>query len=191
MMRYSTKRTECGWLTERRVPSEIRMLNWLSMPCCGQSRRARFPDAWRSSRPRRESGVARLRRGSLLTTLAPCCSGRRRAAFLLRFRRTAGPGRRTVLSVVSAARRVRRGKSCRGSAGRQTSSVGPSSPPPRDRTPCPAIDLIETLWRALADNTVGKTIERICRNNLIIIDEMGCGWEQPCQCRGRVGTTTC
>jgi len=36
-----------------------------------------------------------------------------------------------------------------------------------------AIDLVETLWRALADNTVGKTIEQICRNQLIIIDEVG------------------
>ncbi|MEX0698664.1 MAG: IS21-like element helper ATPase IstB [Acidimicrobiia bacterium] len=36
-----------------------------------------------------------------------------------------------------------------------------------------AIDLVETLWRALADNTVGKTIEQVCRNNLIIIDEIG------------------
>jgi len=36
-----------------------------------------------------------------------------------------------------------------------------------------AIELVETLWRALADNTVGKTIEGICRNNLIIIDEIG------------------
>lgn len=36
-----------------------------------------------------------------------------------------------------------------------------------------AIDLVETLWRAMADNTVGKTIEQICRHNLIIIDEVG------------------
>jgi DNA replication protein DnaC len=36
-----------------------------------------------------------------------------------------------------------------------------------------AIELVETLWRALADNTVGKTIEAICRNNLIVIDEIG------------------
>lgn len=36
-----------------------------------------------------------------------------------------------------------------------------------------AIELVETLWRALADNTVGKTIEAICRHQLIIIDEIG------------------
>jgi DNA replication protein DnaC len=36
-----------------------------------------------------------------------------------------------------------------------------------------AIDLVETLWRALADNTVGRTIEQICRHDLVIIDEVG------------------
>lgn len=36
-----------------------------------------------------------------------------------------------------------------------------------------AIELVETLWRGQADNTVGKTIEAICRNDLIIIDEIG------------------
>lgn len=36
-----------------------------------------------------------------------------------------------------------------------------------------AIELVETLWRALADNTVGKTIEQICRHNLIVVDEIG------------------
>lgn len=36
-----------------------------------------------------------------------------------------------------------------------------------------AIELVETLWRAQADNTVGKTIEAICRNDLIICDEIG------------------
>ena len=36
-----------------------------------------------------------------------------------------------------------------------------------------AIELVETLWRAQADNTVGKTIEAICRNDLICIDEIG------------------
>jgi len=35
------------------------------------------------------------------------------------------------------------------------------------------IELVEELWRGQADNSVGKTIERICRNELIIIDEMG------------------
>jgi DNA replication protein DnaC len=36
-----------------------------------------------------------------------------------------------------------------------------------------AVELIEQLWRAVADNTVGRAIEQICRNELIIIDEIG------------------
>ncbi len=36
-----------------------------------------------------------------------------------------------------------------------------------------AIELVETLWGAQADNTVGKTIEAICRHDLICIDEIG------------------
>lgn len=36
-----------------------------------------------------------------------------------------------------------------------------------------AIELVETLWRGQADNTVGKTIEAIRRNDLIVIDEIG------------------
>jgi DNA replication protein DnaC len=36
-----------------------------------------------------------------------------------------------------------------------------------------AIELVEDLWRAQADNTVGKTIEAICRHDLIVIDEIG------------------
>jgi len=36
-----------------------------------------------------------------------------------------------------------------------------------------AVELVEQLYRAVADNTVGKTIEQICRNELIIIDEIG------------------
>ena len=36
-----------------------------------------------------------------------------------------------------------------------------------------AVDLIEHLYRAVADNTVGKTIEALCRNDLLIIDEIG------------------
>ena len=36
-----------------------------------------------------------------------------------------------------------------------------------------AVELIEQLWRAVADNTVGRTIEQICRHELIIIDEIG------------------
>ncbi len=36
-----------------------------------------------------------------------------------------------------------------------------------------AIEIIEHLWKATADNTIGKTIEQICRNDLIIIDEIG------------------
>ena len=36
-----------------------------------------------------------------------------------------------------------------------------------------AVELIEHLYRAVADNTVGKAIEQVCRNDLIIIDEIG------------------
>jgi DNA replication protein DnaC len=36
-----------------------------------------------------------------------------------------------------------------------------------------AADLVENLYRAMADNTVGKTIESILRNDLVIIDEVG------------------
>jgi DNA replication protein DnaC len=36
-----------------------------------------------------------------------------------------------------------------------------------------AADLAETLYRGLADNSVGKIIDTLLRNNLIIIDEVG------------------
>lgn len=36
-----------------------------------------------------------------------------------------------------------------------------------------AVELVEHLYRAVADNTVGKAIEAVCRNDLIIIDEIG------------------
>ena len=36
-----------------------------------------------------------------------------------------------------------------------------------------AIELVEQLYRAVADNTVGRTIETVCRNELIIVDEIG------------------
>lgn len=36
-----------------------------------------------------------------------------------------------------------------------------------------AADLVETLYRSLADNTVGKTIESILRHDLVILDEVG------------------
>jgi hypothetical protein len=36
-----------------------------------------------------------------------------------------------------------------------------------------AADLVETLYRGLADNTVGKIIESLLRVDLIIVDEMG------------------
>jgi DNA replication protein DnaC len=36
-----------------------------------------------------------------------------------------------------------------------------------------AVELIEHLWRAVADNTVGRAIEQVCRNELIVIDEIG------------------
>ena len=36
-----------------------------------------------------------------------------------------------------------------------------------------AADLVETLYRALADNSVGKVIDTLLRNDLIICDEVG------------------
>ena len=36
-----------------------------------------------------------------------------------------------------------------------------------------AADLVETLYRGLADNTVGKTIETLLRHDLILVDEVG------------------
>ena len=36
-----------------------------------------------------------------------------------------------------------------------------------------AADLVETLYRGLADNTVGKTIETLLRNDLVLVDEIG------------------
>lgn len=36
-----------------------------------------------------------------------------------------------------------------------------------------AADLVETLYRGMADNTVGKTIETLLRNDLVLIDEIG------------------
>ena len=36
-----------------------------------------------------------------------------------------------------------------------------------------AADLVETLYRGLADNTVGQVIDTLLRNDLIIIDEVG------------------
>ena len=36
-----------------------------------------------------------------------------------------------------------------------------------------AAELVETLYRALADNSVGKVIEALLRNDLIICDELG------------------
>ena len=36
-----------------------------------------------------------------------------------------------------------------------------------------AAELVETLYRSLADNSVGKTIEALLRNDLIIVDEVG------------------
>jgi DNA replication protein DnaC len=38
---------------------------------------------------------------------------------------------------------------------------------------CTAADLIEQLYRGLADNSVGKIIDTLTRNDLIIIDEVG------------------
>ena len=36
-----------------------------------------------------------------------------------------------------------------------------------------AADLVETLYRGLADNTVGKTIETLLRNDVLLVDEVG------------------
>ena len=36
-----------------------------------------------------------------------------------------------------------------------------------------AADLVETLYRSLADNTVGKTIDTLLRNDVLILDEVG------------------
>ncbi|GAB2864132.1 IS21-like element helper ATPase IstB [Nocardioides pacificus] len=36
-----------------------------------------------------------------------------------------------------------------------------------------AADLVETLYRGLADNSVGKTIDTLLRNELILLDEVG------------------
>lgn len=36
-----------------------------------------------------------------------------------------------------------------------------------------AAELVETLYRGLADNTVGKTIEILLRNDLVLVDEIG------------------
>jgi len=36
-----------------------------------------------------------------------------------------------------------------------------------------APDLVETLYRGLADNSVGKTIDTLLRNDLVILDEVG------------------
>ena len=36
-----------------------------------------------------------------------------------------------------------------------------------------AADLVETLYRGLADNTVGKTIEALLHNDVVLVDEIG------------------
>ena len=36
-----------------------------------------------------------------------------------------------------------------------------------------AAELVETLYRGLADNSVGRVIENLLRNDLVIIDEVG------------------
>jgi DNA replication protein DnaC len=36
-----------------------------------------------------------------------------------------------------------------------------------------AAELVETLYRALADNSVGRTIEGLLRNDVILVDELG------------------
>ena len=36
-----------------------------------------------------------------------------------------------------------------------------------------AAELVETLYRALADNSVGRVIETLLRNDLVLLDELG------------------
>jgi DNA replication protein DnaC len=36
-----------------------------------------------------------------------------------------------------------------------------------------AAELVETLYRALADNSVGRVIENLLRNELVLVDELG------------------
>ena len=36
-----------------------------------------------------------------------------------------------------------------------------------------AAELVETLYRGLADNSVGKVIDTLLRNDLILVDELG------------------
>lgn len=38
---------------------------------------------------------------------------------------------------------------------------------------CTAADLVETLYRGLADNSVGRIIDTLLRNDLLILDEVG------------------
>jgi DNA replication protein DnaC len=48
--------------------------------------------------------------------------------------------------------------------------------PPHRPAPSPVLtapDVVETLYRALADNSVGKTIDTLLRNDLLILDEVG------------------
>jgi DNA replication protein DnaC len=37
-----------------------------------------------------------------------------------------------------------------------------------------AAELVETLYQGLADNSVGRVIDRLLRHDLVIIDEVGC-----------------
>ena len=86
---------------------------------------------------------------------------------------------------VSATTRTSHGKTARNCC-----SLSPSLPGPASRTPSiglgvaaihaghkvryfTAADLIETLYRGLADNTVGKIIESLLRVDLVILDELG------------------
>jgi len=38
---------------------------------------------------------------------------------------------------------------------------------------CTAADLVETLYRGMADNSVGRVIDTLLRNDLVILDEVG------------------
>ena len=62
---------------------------------------------------------------------------------------------------------------------RSPSTLARSSPegPPRchraHELSARAADLVETLYRGLADNSVGKIIDTLLRNDLVILDEVG------------------
>ncbi len=66
-----------------------------------------------------------------------------------------------------------------GGTGRHRQEPHPDDARPlgRRRRPCvryfAAAELVETLYRGLADNSVGRLIETLLRNELVIVDEVG------------------